>query len=680
MQTPLRGCVLVSLALVCFAIVPEGRCGSPLDRITPVPATEQIPTIDFFRPHLFRGPQINDAGTMFAAMVTVGADREELMVYDFAAAKFEKLRGIGNRDIYDFDWLDDDRLLFSLGSEKRYREGLYVTEARDLRSAYFVDLHNLSVVVARPEQSRRKPIIWIKNSAYFGGKDGGLMQVDTTVQRENVLEGSGYRDPRSLDHGTLAKVTRAFPSPKEGAPMWYSSDAHGGLALAFTAENGFEKVFRWEDEKWSKCPVDLDEVDIVDVGEKVNDLIVLGPRQEGKPRALQYMDAASGKLGDVIWQDDKYDPTSCYVYRHPVSKALLGVRFNRGMRETVWFAPAYQAIQKVVEQVLPGRNVQILGSDVAENRFFVVAYSDRQPATYFTVDLSKRSLNLIKSQAPWIDSERMRPMSLVSFKTRDGQVLDGYLTLPAGASKASPAPMVVLAHGGPWVRDSWGFDSEVQFLASRGYAVFQPNYRGSLGTQWRFPKENLYDFRKMHDDVTDGVQKILKSGLIDPDRVAIMGWSFGGYLALSGVVHDGPLYRCAVALSGVYDWEQMIKESKDPDAPRGRYGFLRRHLGDPKKEQAKFEEISPLRHVDRVKVPMFVGHGSADRIANINQSKRLVDELKKNGVPVVSRFESGEGHGMAQMQNRIEMYEAIEKFLAANMAPRVATPVAASQP
>ena len=645
----------------------------------PVAADEQVPIIDFFRPSLLRDPRLNDAGTMFAAMVTVGADREELFVHNFETGYSDRLSGLGNRDIYDFDWLDDERILFALSSAKRYREGLYVVEAADLGENYFIDLHNVSLVVAQPEAERMHPVVWIKHSAYNNGNDGGVVQINAAFRPKNPFGGSAYFDPRSLDHGTTARVIRSFPSATPGTPTWYSTDLDGNLAYAYTIENGVQRLLRLEGRRWVVCPVDLDEIDIVG-SDRDGQMIVCGPRQEGQPRALQYMEAATGKLGDVIWQDDRYDPSNLRLYRHPVTKRLLGIRFDRAMRETIWFDEAYRKIQQAIAQFLPGLTVQILGSDKAERRFFVAASSDRSPVVYYTVDLEKRIIGPVKRQAPWIDPARTSPTSVVGYKSRDGYALEGYLTLPAGTSKTRPAPLVVLAHGGPWVRDTWGYDSEVQFLASRGYAVFQPNYRGSTGYQWRFPVSDNYEFRKMHDDVTDGVRKVLKTGLLDGDRVAIMGWSFGGYLALSGAAHDGELYRCAVALSGVYDWEQVMRESKAEEYVRGRYGFLRRNLGDPKTNKAKFDEISPLRHVAKVKIPMFVGHGRADVIADPNQSRRLIAALKEHGVPVVSRFESGEGHGMAQMKNRIEMYAEIEKFLAQNMAPRTGAPTVAKSP
>src|SRR5690606_359801 len=185
--------------------------------------------------------------------------------------------------------------------------------------------------------------------------------------------------------------------------------------------------------------------------------------------------------------------------------------------------------------------------------------SDRDPGAYQWVNLEKRQVGLIKQSRPWIDPERMRPMSTFTYKTRDGLKFDAYLTLPAGASKENPPPLIVLPHGGPWVRDSWGYDSQTQFLASRGYAVLQPNYRGSTGYSWMYPEDEEWAFEKMHEDVTDCVKLIARSGHVDAKRIAIMGGSFGGYLTLMGLSSEPDLYRCGITMAGVFDWAAMIR-------------------------------------------------------------------------------------------------------------------------
>jgi dipeptidyl aminopeptidase/acylaminoacyl peptidase len=278
----------------------------------------------------------------------------------------------------------------------------------------------------------------------------------------------------------------------------------------------------------------------------------------------------------------------------------------------------------------------------------------------------------VKSSEPWIDAKRMQPMTVMKFKTRDGRTLDSYVTLPAGATKENPPPLLVLSHGGPWARDRWGFNGEVQFFASRGYAVLQTNYRGSTGYDWMFPEEDRYAFRKMHDDVTDATNTLIKSGLVDAKRVGIMGGSFGAYLALSGVAHEPDLYRCAVVNAGVFDWEAIVQEEKYFQYYDNNYAYLVRKLGDPKKEKEKFTAISPGRHVANIHVPVFVAHGTDDPVAPITESKRLVSELEHYHIPHETYFKNGEGHGMAHLQNQVELYTRIEAFLAKNLMAKTA--------
>jgi acetyl esterase/lipase len=674
---------LVAGLCVILCHFAAAKADNPLERMTPVPKSDPVPVIDFFRPSLFSNPELNPAGTHFFASTTVDVDRREVVIYDIAARKFHGLHAPGDKDIAAVDWLGDDRLIFTILADNRYSEGLFVAPVDNLSQAYGVDYRNVDHVLGAPRSSPQQPLIWIRRCAFDNGKDAGVVQIDGLAPRFNPFDRNSntYVNPSSVEGGTLAKIVRSYPRLKHGSTRGYLTDNSGELAYAFTTQDGRTYLHRLDGSQWLACPVDFDEIEIVSVSDQRERLLVLGPREEGRPRALRFLDAATGQLGDIVLQDEKYDLARCRVYRHPVDGRLLGLRFERDYPATVWLDPTYQKLQNKIENSLGptgrGALVSIVGSDRAEKRFFVSVRSDRRPATYLMIDTEKGAISpVVESVAPWLDPERLRPMSFLSFKNRDGVAVDGYLTLPEGASKESPAPLVVLPHGGPWVRDSWGYDPEVQFLASRGYAVFQPNYRGSLGTQWRFPVEDLWAFRKMHDDVTDGVRKLIKSGLIDPDRIAIMGASFGGYLSISGVAHESGLYRCAVALSGVYDWAAMIAEAKrfesDGVSP-GRTAVLRRFLGDPKTNGEKFDEISPVRFVSRITVPVFVAHGSADQVASIEQSRRLIAELKKSGVPCETFLQRNEGHGMADLDNRVKLYTAIEAFLRTNLAPR-ATP------
>ena len=675
---------------LAFCSTAVAKTDERLTRVVPVPKTEPIPVADFFRPSLFSNPELNATGTHFFASTTAGVDRREIVICDIANKKYQRLYGPGKKDIRNVDWLGDDRLILTLVSDNRISEGLYVTPISDIRQTYGVDYRNVDVVLSSPLAAPQKPLIWIRSCAFDYSKDLGVVQIDGLSARDNPFANNSdnFVKPSSVEYGTLAKVERSFPSLKDGSTRGYLTDAAGELAYGITVRDGKNYLHRLDGKQWLPCPVDLDEVQIVAVGDQPGQLVVLGPREEGKPRSLRFLDAITGQLGEVLFQDEKYDLSHSRVYRHPKDGHVLGIRFEREIPTTVWLDPTYQKLQRKIENSLgklsTGAVVSVVGSDRAEKRYFVAVRSDRRPTAYLLIDTGKGAISdVVPSVSPWIDPERMRPMTFLSYKNRDGVALDGYLTLPEGASKENPAPLVVLAHGGPWARDTWGFDAEVQFLASRGYAVFQPNYRGSLGTQWRFPADDLWAFRKMHDDVTDGVQKLLKTGLVDPDRVAIMGASFGGYLAACGVTYEQGLYRCAVAMSGVFDWAEMIAEAKrfeSDGAGRGRTGTLRRFLGDPKADREHFDSISPIRLAGQIKVPVFVAHGKSDPVSSVEQSQRLVAELKKNGVPHVAIFERGEGHGMAELDHRVKLYTAIEKFLAANLAPRAAATTATTTP
>jgi dipeptidyl aminopeptidase/acylaminoacyl peptidase len=449
----------------------------------------------------------------------------------------------------------------------------------------------------------------------------------------------------------------------------YMADKSGELAYAFASHMGAQSLLRLEGHQWVKCPVDLEEIDVVANANEPGQLLVRGPSPGGQPRPLQFMEAATGKLGDVVLQDPLYDFNG-WTYRNPANGDILGAVFQKGGPRVYWFNDQYKSLQKILDGMFPGQIVRIIGSDDHHNIFLVATFSDRQPVIYHWVNLETRQASIFKQSAPWIDPTRMQPMQILSFKTRDGQKLDAYFTLPAGTSKANPAPLVVLCHGGPWARDNWGYNDDVQFLAHHGYAVLQPNYRGSTGSVGRFAADDRYDFIKMHQDVTDAVKTAASTGLIDQDRIGIMGGSFGGYLAVSGVAHEPGLYRCAVTNAGVFDWALQLQAQKYDQFDLPYYGHMIKHLGDPKTEAAKYDAMSPLRHVANIRVPVFVAGGKDDQTVEIEQSRNLVAELEKHNIPCEKLFIGGEGHGMAFLKHEVEYHDRVLAFLDKNLKPK----------
>jgi acetyl esterase/lipase len=671
--------------LLCSLLLAASPClAAPkfdLERITPVPSDQPVPIMDFFRAPIWREPKLNPSGTHIAGLVDTSDDKYRLLVYDIKTQKFDLIGGDGDKDVYDYTWLDDQRLVFFLSSEKLYGLGLFAVEVGRIRDPYPLLQYCGATLVSVPRDSRRKPLVWLRHESLENGRDGGVAVVDSGGRNGTFVNlaraGASMVEFNAAKDNNARHIIKTYPVPKGGITYGYMADSVGHLAYAFTSNNGELAMHHLDaDLTWIKSPIDLETIDVLASSNGPGRVLARVPGEPDKPTTVRFLDVASGKAGDALIEDQDYDFTG-WFYRNPGTDAIVGAMYQRAGPHAVWFDEGYRTIQKVLDQFFPGQVVRILGNNEAGSLFLIATFNDRQPTVYHWVDLEKRTAGLIKNSRPWIDAKRMRPMQILRYKTRDGRKLDAYVTLPEGASKKNPAPLVVLPHGGPWVRDTWGFDSQAQFLASRGYAVIQPNYRGSPGYDWMFPDEDQWAFRKMHDDVTDATKMLIASGLVDSSRVAIMGGSFGAYLALSGVAHEPSMYRCAVTIAGVFDWATVLREEKYDQFTTPSYGRMLRKLGDPKKHKEKFEAISPLRHVANVRVPLFVAHGKEDNVAAISESKRLVAELEKHNIPYEKLFVSGEGHGMGHLKNEVALYTRIEAFLAKHLAP-IAAPAAGS--
>jgi dipeptidyl aminopeptidase/acylaminoacyl peptidase len=291
--------------------------------------------------------------------------------------------------------------------------------------------------------------------------------------------------------------------------------------------------------------------------------------------------------------------------------------------------------------------------------------SDRTLGWYYLYEKKTDKLTKLADRNPWLKEEDLSEMKPIEFKSRDGLLIHGYLTLPKGAS-AKRLPVVVIPHGGPWARDVWGFDPEVQFLANRGYAVLQMNFRGSTGYGRKFWEISFKQWGKtMQDDISDGVKWIINQGIADPQRVAIYGGSYGGYATLAGLTFSPELYTCGVDYVGVSNLFTFMKTI--PPYWKPYLDMFHEMVGDPQKDSTLLASASPVFHVDNIKVPLLVAQGAKDPRVNINESNQIVDALKKKGIDVTYLVKENEGHGFHNEENRFDFYEAMEKFLAKHL-------------
>ena len=270
--------------------------------------------------------------------------------------------------------------------------------------------------------------------------------------------------------------------------------------------------------------------------------------------------------------------------------------------------------------------------------------------------------------APWIKEEEMVAMTPITYTSRDGLTIEGYLTLPKGYTMetAKKLPVVVNPHGGAWARDTWGYNPEVQFLAARGYAVLQMNFRGSTGYGRKFTELGYKQWgQTMQNDITDGVEWLIKQGIADPKRIAIYGASYGGYATLAGVTFTPrPLclcHRLCGSCKSVYfhaDHSSILETIAGHDVRNG---------GRPVKDKEMMEKYSPVFHVDQIKAPLFVAQGANDPRVNKAESDQMVEALKKRGIEVEYMVKDNEGHGFHNEENKFDFYRAMDKFLSIHL-------------
>ena len=381
----------------------------------------------------------------------------------------------------------------------------------------------------------------------------------------------------------------------------------------------------------------------------------------------------------LIKYDIKKDYETEFIYEHPevdiehvhysiTDKRLTGVSFVSWKREFNFWDERRSKIQKRLEWKIPNMELNEVGTDYDENKYLIRASSDQSYGAYYFYDVTNDSLEKISEISPWLEKFEFSKMKPIRYKSRDGLTINGYLTLPKMKIMEN-LPAVVLAHGGPWYRDKWGFNKTVQLLANRGYAVLQVNFRGSVGYGKEFWKKGFKEWGgTMQDDVTDGVQWLIKQGIVDPSRIAIMGNSFGGYVALQGLVKTPDLYKCGISQSGITDITAFLETIPPTWTPFRK--MLYEMIGDPILDSTMLKANSPYYNSEKITAPILIAHGANDSKIKLTQVDAFVKKLTDNEVEVKYIVKDDEGHGFKKEENRIEYYREVETFLAKHLKGR----------
>nr|WP_082814593.1 S9 family peptidase [Collimonas fungivorans] len=383
-------------------------------------------------------------------------------------------------------------------------------------------------------------------------------------------------------------------------------------------------------------------------------------------KTIVILDPETAKEEQLLYENPEVDVEGLAYSRK--RKVLTEISYTTWKTQYKFLDPQSEALHKTLQEKLPGYEVITQSHTKDESTWIVAAYNDRTQGSRYLFDSKSGSLTKLADINPAIAEKDMAEMKPVQYKARDGLVINGYLTLPLGKDPKN-LPVIVNPHGGPWVRDVWGYNPEVQLLANRGYAVLQMNYRGSTGYGRQFWEASFKQWGKtMQDDITDGVQWLVQQGIADPKRVAIYGGSYGGYATLAGVTFTPDLYAAAVDYVGVSNMFTFMKTI--PPYWKPFLDQMYEMVGDPVKDKELLTAVSPALHTDRIKTPLFVAQGANDPRVNKAESDQIVESLRKRGVPVEYMVKDNEGHGFHNEENRFDFYTAMEGFLAKHLTPQ----------
>ena len=518
----------------------------------------------------------------------------------------------------------------------------------------------------------------VKELTPFANVKCGVEQV-LDYDQDHVIVSMNKRDAKVFDffkcdiHTGELELIYENPGDVDG---WYF-DIYGNLRFLYVNKGLSTEV-------WHKFPEDEEFHKILEYGYRdafqVNCMsgdgkIAYVVSNLGRDKAAIYkFNPETVKFEDLMLEDDEVD--SGIVLFSKITKNVLGVGCLRDKLEMTYLDNDRRELQEELEEFFgDGYQVRVSKMDDSRNRMIVNVWSDKYFGAVYIYDRSEKSLSEVGEIKPWLAEEDMVEMRCVEYEARDGLKIHAYLSVPKTDKEPKNLPLVIIPHGGPVARDSWGFDSLVQLLANRGYVVLQPNYRGSFGYGKDFMQKGYKQWgQDMQNDLTDGVNWLIDSGLVDSKRVAILGGSYGGYAALAGAAFTPDLYACAVDIVGPSNLFTML-ESIPP------YWELSRvieyeEIGDPEKDKEMLKAASPFFHADKIKIPLLVAQGANDPRVNRRESDQIVDEVRKHGIEVIYLLKDDEGHGFSNEANSIELYKEIEKFLARHLGGSVYEPPA----
>jgi dienelactone hydrolase len=613
-------------------------------------APERIPAETFAAFASYGSPEISPDGKRIIALALVGRQKS-VLVYDLDSASNQFVRiNLGEKmEVLSARWAGNRRVLLSVFGTGKFL-GAEVPMIR-------LFLRDLDTGVLKT----------LGNDKVGGLYGGDIVFVDPAG--EYVLlaaQRSLFESPSVLRIDLATLKSKEIAAAHPGVWSWYADPGgtvRAGLGndtdswwLYYREKEGgaFRKIKGKRSGELSLTNLET----LIPIAGS-NKGYAIANKTTGRYGVYRY-DFLTDTLGEPVFEHPKVDVDS--IVRSKRTGEPDAVLYIDERERMAWLDKEMQAIQAKIDRALPARVNRIVSRDGTDNRMVVLSASGSDPGTYYLYDRSKRTLDILAKSNEALDGKALAAVEAVAYAARDGLAIPAYLTTPVGRSSKG-LPLVVMPHGGPFVRDKWAYDPWAQFLANRGYVVLQPNFRGSTGYGRDYVDSASGEFgRKMQDDLDDGVRWLAGRGIVDPKRVCIMGASYGGYAAMWAAARNPEIYRCAISFAGVSDIRSMLRYDPSTWIARRYYRDWRDRIrGDPKFD---LEKVSPLAHAADIRIPLLLAHGKDDKRVPPSQSTKLHEALQRAGKAHEYVLYPEEGHGFAKPENAVDFLTRVERFLA----------------
>lgn len=598
----------------------------------------QIPLRNFFKNPESSAYQLSPNGQYLSYLAPFN-QRMNIHIKNLETQEITRVTKLEDRDIRGYIWVTNERLIYvrDFGGDENY--------------------HILAVNIDGSNDVDLTP---------FEKVQAGLID-DLEGDKDHVLVSLNIRNPQFFDPYRLNIVTGELTILAEnpGYITTWMTDHDGKLRLAL-ANDGVNTSILYREKETEAFKVAI----TANFRQSVSPLFFTFDNKQiyassnlGRDKsAIVIFDLEKGEESEILFSHDVVDVSGLSYSKK--RKTLTTISYTTWKRQFHFLDEERANLQTRLERDLGDYEVVISSSNKAEDTFLVRTYSDRSQGAYYIYLKNEDRLEKISEVSPWLDENELAAMQPIQYQSRDGLTIHGYLTLPKNI-EAKNLPVVINPHGGPWARDSWGFNPEIQFLANRGYAVLQMNFRGSTGYGRAFWEASFKEWGlAMQDDITDGVQWLVEQGIANKDKIAIYGGSYGGYATLAGITLTPDLYACAIDYVGVSNLFTFM-ETIPPYWEQFRE-MLYQMVGDPKdaEDNARLRATSPVFLIDNIKAPLLIVQGANDPRVVQAESDQMVAALQKNDIDVEYILKTDEGHGFRNEENRFEFYEAMEQFLA----------------